>query len=405
MFRKTINNYQIAILLFFLTLLVYFLSYNGEGRHWNYFIVLADAFLDGRLYLLESVSWLNELILWQGKYYVVYPPMPAIFLMPLVFLFGTSFPQPYLSIFVAAANVSLSYLVFEKLYKKQIAVWLSILYGFGTMQWYHAEVGSAWYIAHIIALFFLWLMLLEVFSKQRLWLIGLLIGAAYLSRLPAILAAVFVITYCCTTTRTLVHLHNKFGTISKHRLEIYYKNLILFGIGLSAGVLINWGYNYLRFGTVEDISYRLLPVFNEPWYQGGLFNISNIPIHLTEIFTALPTFSDKPPYIIPSLNVLALWFVTPALLLIPVANFKNKLVICSMITVIVMSLPGLMHGSNGFTQFGFRFALDFLPFLLIIVGDAINKKTFGWAKFLISLSILVNLWGVIMLSFLRVWVL
>lgn len=379
----TNRNIFTFLVLFLVALIIYGISYQGEGKHWNYFILLADAFIHGRLYLTDNPAWLNELITFNNKFYVVYPPMPAILLIPFIYVFGTAFPQPVLSIIIGSLNVGLSYLVFWKFFHKQnLAIWLSLLFGFGTMHWYHTEVGSAWYIAHIIAIFFIWLSLLELLTKQRLWLIGLLIGAAYLSRLPAILAVVFVVSYLNSS-------------------KINVKNLFMLGGGLLVGLLINWSYNYLRFGTIEDISYRLLPIFNEPWYKNGLFSIYNIPIHLQEIFTALPIFSNQPPFIIPSLNVLALWFVTPALLLIPLANFRSKLTSILLITIIVMSLPGLAHGSNGFTQFGFRFALDYTPFLILLVGSVMNSKYENLGKWLICLSILINLWGVVMISILK----
>ncbi len=53
---------------------------------------LADAFLHGHIYLTDHPSWLSELIPRDGVYYVPYPPMPAILLMPLVAIFGTELP-------------------------------------------------------------------------------------------------------------------------------------------------------------------------------------------------------------------------------------------------------------------------------------------------------------------------
>lgn len=257
------------------------------------------------------------------------------------------------------------------------------------MQWYHAEVGSAWYLAHIVTLFFLWLALLEIFNKQRLFLIGLLIGCAYLARLPSILSVIFVLFY----------LQHKFISFEQKKLNL--QNFILLGAGLLPAISVNAFYNYARFGVIYDISYSLLPVFNEPWYRYGLFSIRNIPIHLGEILTAMPKIMPTFPYIIPSLNVMALWFVTPALLLILLAKFKTKIAITSVITVLFISVPSLMHGSNGFTQFGYRFALDYLPFLLILTGLGMRGKVRWWSKLLILLSILINLWGVIMISFLK----
>lgn len=392
---KTTNK-KIAIILGILALLVYILSYRGEGSHLNYFVLLADAFLHGRFHLLTNLPWLNELINMNGYYYVVYPPMPAVLLVPFVAIFGTSFPQSILSILIAAANVSLSYLVFMKIFqRKATAIWVSFLYAFGTIQWYHAEVGSAWYIAHIITMFFIWLTILEIMTKQRLYLIGLFIGAAYLSRLPTILAVVF----------PLIYLSNKFFNFENKKFKgVNFKSFLILGLGILPLISFNFLYNYLRFNTIFDIAYQLLPIFNEPWYKYGLFSVKYIPIHLKEMFTAMPKFTTNFPFIIPSFNVMALWFVTPAFVLILFAKFKERLVFSSFITVIIMALPSLMHGSNGFSQFGFRFALDYTPFLLLIIASVINGHIKWWMKALIMLSIAVNLWGVIMISFLNIWV-
>ena len=156
---KGSSLFKATLILSLVTLVVYGLSYRGEGAHWNYFVLLADAFLGGRLYLTENLPWLNELVKNNNFYYVVFPPMPAILILPFVAAFGVSLPQPYLSILLGAVNVGLSYLAFEKIFGNRVALWTSVLYAFGSIQWYHAEVGSAWYLAHISALFFMWLSL------------------------------------------------------------------------------------------------------------------------------------------------------------------------------------------------------------------------------------------------------
>lgn len=386
------HRFKNAFILFFLTLIIYFLSNRGEGAQWNHFIYLADAFLHGHLYISNI---LTELAYWNNHYFVVYPPMPAILLMPFIAIFGISFYQPLLSIMLGAVNVSLAYIVFLRFFRStKLSLWVSILYAFGTIQWYHAEVGSSWYVAHIVALFFLWLSLLEIVTKQRLFLIGLFIGAAYLARLPTILAIVFVFLY----------LHQKFLQYKDKKLVLNFRNLLLFFIGLSPAVLFNGVYNYFRFGTVFDIGYSLLPIFSEPWYRYGLFNIRYIPVHLKELFISLPVFSNRPPYIIPSIYIMALWFITPAFLLIIRANFRTKLSIASLAALIMISLPGLAHGNNGSTQFGYRFALDLMPYLLLLTASGLQNQFKWWARLLIILSIVINLWGVITVSFLNKWV-
>jgi len=82
---------RIFLLLVLVTLGIYGITHTDRYVALNYFVPLANAFIHGHLYLIDNPSWLNELIKWQGHYYVVYPPMPAILLIPFVALFGEHF--------------------------------------------------------------------------------------------------------------------------------------------------------------------------------------------------------------------------------------------------------------------------------------------------------------------------
>src|SRR5262245_34935113 len=70
---------------------IFLLTTSTDPTPFDYFVRLADAFLNGRLYLLEAPSWLNELVPGGGGWYVVYPPVPALMLIPFVALFGPTF--------------------------------------------------------------------------------------------------------------------------------------------------------------------------------------------------------------------------------------------------------------------------------------------------------------------------
>ena len=382
-----------VLLLPLITFLVYALSNKGEGSHWNYFILTADAFLHGHLNILNPPSWLNELVFWKEFYYSVFPPMPAILLMPFVALFGINFYQPILSWLLGAFSVLLSYMVFCKVFNEKVAFWTSILYAFGTIQWFHAQVGSAWYLAHITSLFFLWLFLWEAFTKHRLIILGFFLGCAYLSRLPTIFALIFI----------LVYFSKDFFSFHRFRIEINWKNALLFLFGLIPFLLINALYNYLRYGVISDIGYTLLPIFNEPWYKFGFLNINYVPIHLAEIFTAMPIIIGIFPYIIPSMFAMAIWFTTPAFILMIFARFRTKIAIASILTIIAIAIPSLLHGGNGFSQFGYRHTLDYMPFLLLLTASGMRDMVKWWTKLLIFLSILINFWGVIMISHLNKW--
>src|SRR5262245_13941020 len=160
-----------------------------------HYLYLADSFLKGHLDLAVTeaeVRQLSELVPYQAKYYVVYPPVPAVLLMPFVSIFGKSFKTGILSILLAASAVALTYVMLRR-YRipEQVSVWVTILFGFGTGFWFHSINGSSWYLAQITAVFFLLLALVEAYGKRRPVLIGAALGAAMLSRLPVLLATPF----------------------------------------------------------------------------------------------------------------------------------------------------------------------------------------------------------------------
>jgi len=90
---------------------------------------------------------------------------------------------------------------------------------------------------------------------------------------------------------------------------------------------------------------------------------------------------------------------SPAYLLaIPVAlaNWRNRIVIGSLLAIGAIAFINLMHFSQGWVQFGYRFSNDFAPFALVLVTLAIAsmRKRIGLAIALVAASIIINAWGV-----------
>jgi hypothetical protein len=59
------------------------------------------------------------------------------------------------------------------------------------------------------------------------------------------------------------------------------------------------------------------------------------------------------------------------------------------------AVSGLSHGTWGFTQFRYRFAVDFYPFLFLLTVIGIGDKMKWHHIALITVCILANLWGVL----------
>jgi len=357
-----------------------YLGTAGPYSYLDYFVPLANAFLHGRLNILDPPSWLSELVNFHGYYYVVYPPMPAVLLLPFVALFGPSFDQGILSVILGGLGVSATWFMLKRIgANDRKAIWLAILFGFGTVFWYAAANGSAWFIAHVSAVLFLTLAIIEKLRQGRSFITGFLLGCAYLSRLPVILSLPFFL---------LLDFH-----LSEWRRAVRKFTLLLLGLAIPVG--LNVLYNYFRYGTIFDIGYFLIPgVLDEPWYQQGIFSIQYIPRHVIAIFFQGPILLNAFPYFKPSWAGLGLFFTTPAFLYIFGASWDR--VTKTSVLAIFSTLPLLItHGNVGWAQFGYRFSLDFTPFLMILTAKGMSENLTLMEKSLIVLSLLVNLWGVV----------
>lgn len=148
---RPILNKQTLILvaLFVAAFAVYYVTGEGYPNNYNYYVRLADAFLHGRLFLFDNPAWLNELIPFNGVYYVVYPPFPAVIMTPLVAVFGLNLNQTLVSIFFGAFTVVLSYILATDVRKSQnyapnlsFSMWAAVLFRFGTIFRWLSSVGS-----------------------------------------------------------------------------------------------------------------------------------------------------------------------------------------------------------------------------------------------------------------------
>ncbi len=352
---------------------------------------LADAFAHGRLYLKNSEPWLSELIPTDSGYFVPYSPFPAIIALPFVLLFG-DFSQTTITNLVGATIPVCMYLIARrKNLSYSSTLFLTTLSGVGTILWFVSAVGSTWYFGQVTAAACLMWAIYFALRKDVPLLVGALIGAAYMSRIHTILSLPFF----------LYLLKDAFY---KER-TMQWKNILLFASGLSLFIVGNAWYNFARFGVIYDKGYLLIPgVLSEPWFSKGIIHYSYIPKNLYTLFLSLPVLIQRPPYIEPSWFGLSILITTPAFLLAFKSHAQKWDVRLALISVLFIGIFVLMHGNNGGTQFGVRYAIDFYPFLFYVLIDLFETKTPGkLAWLLLILGVVVNAWGVIWINFFN-WV-
>ncbi len=365
------------------TTAVFLATAEREPQAYDYFVRLADAFLHGRLHLLEAPSWLNELVPGGGGWYVVYPPVPALLLVPFVAAFGAEFPQQLASCLFGATSVGLAWLLLGRfaldVRRRMI---LTLVFGFGTVFWYVAETGSAWYLGHVTAVMFS--LAAAILALDRRWplVIGVLLGLAAISRLPVALASLGVLML-------LLGIGWPLRVPADRALAV--RRTLGFGIGMAVPVGLYFAYNLARWGTVIDQGYTRIPgVLEDPIYEKyGIFAIEYIPRHLHAIFLRSWNFVDDPPFFQPSWWGLGLFLTTPVLVWLVRARLQDPRVLGSAIATALVAIPIVTHGNVGLAQFGYRFSLDVQVFLFIILATVFERgmSRLAWLASIASIGI------------------
>ncbi|MGD0020138.1 MAG: hypothetical protein ABSD62_12860 [Candidatus Limnocylindrales bacterium] len=141
---------------------------------------------------------------------------------------------------------------------------------------------------------------------------------------------------------------------------------------------------------------RILPQFSGV-YPGD----SGTPLCVAS--SARGLFDAACPLAIPEATGTSIFLSSPAYLLAPLAFIPvlrrklDRATAGAAIAVIAIAFVNLMHFSQGWVQFGYRFSNDFVPFAIILVALGASRLGRFWpvlVPFVVA-SIAVNLWGVI----------
>lgn len=342
-------------------ILYWLLGPEQDGGVW---VPLAEAFLDGRLHLDEDRPWL-ELIHWGGGvHHVPFPPVPAVTLMPAVALMSLQSPGTELSLNTAGAvvgglNVGLTHVLLRRLGTSGWPlILLTVGFATSTHLWVAGMSGTHHYV-QLVAVLFLLAALITAFSGRWPLLAGLFLGLGAGARLPVGLALPLLLLL--------------YGT-RPGRAHL----LVL--LGLAGPAIAVAGYNFARFGDITEFGRALIAsgedqlVTSEPYYPDGLMSLSYVPRSLGWALFGGLTF--QPPFVIPSYSGLSLLLTAPVIFLALLARGRMAVVVG--LTFVVVMLPGLAHGAWGFAQWGYRFILDGMPLLLVLLAIAYRQRRAGW---------------------------
>jgi hypothetical protein len=377
---------------------VYVVSGLGLQTDYDYYGRLAQAFTDGRWWLDDAPSWLNELIpCGEGRFCVAYPPLPAILAVPLVPVFGTAVAQGLVAQLCGGASAGVLYLALRAFgTPRVVAISGAVLSALGTTLFFSSVDGRAWYAAHSVSMLFLAGAFAVSARGGNAVAIGALIGLSALARLPVALAAPALALLCARRAGTP-----------------YGRSLGGVIAGGAPFALLYVGYNLLRWGSPLDEGYTRL-IQGDVFFNHGLFSPLYLLRHLNAIFLQTPEIvPDTPFFLRPRYIGMSLFLTTPAFIWIFAAlrEVRRDVAVAATAAAALLALiPDLLHGTVGFQQFGYRFSIDAQPFLvaLALSGDGRFRGVWRrWPTILlavaITLSLAVNIYATIAITRFDYW--
>ena len=356
---------------------------HGRSSPYNNYDLLAQAFLQGHLWIHWPGAYIDALP-FNGQHYIIEAPTPALLLLPFVAVFGLATNQTLLAVVLASVALGATWRLGEQFgVSRMHNVWICAFLLAGTDLLWCAMLGDVWFIAHVSAVCFTMLALVELSGKKRGWLVALLAVAALGSRFTFVIALP-IYAYLLATE----------GDGLRVRSPRFAKALGGF-VAVLVPCAIAWvWYNIARWGLWYDIGYTA-------WYHldsagmptGSPFQLRYLPYQIQSFFIQRPDAVSGFPWLRPSFNGVALTWTSPALLLAFLARGPRRWVVSLWALTLLCAAPNFLYYVDGYAQFGMRHALDFEPFLVALMFLAVRRGMPKWSYALIAYSIAVGLWG------------
>ncbi len=430
---------------------IYLVSNPSRTSYYNHFVWQAEAFLDGRAVIRYPVeagpdgpgnALFQDVVVatgpngeTSGYALVPFPPLPAVLLMPLVAIWGLATDAQLVATILGAIDVGIAFWVLGRLpLGRPVRIAATVFLGLGTVFWYAAQLGTTWFLAHVVAVGLSLLAIgvalaadpraahgdddlpvgrrAAVAETRRLVaavrrlpldgrqvLAGVLFGLACAARLTVVFGAPFFL------------LVGGGGSVFRRGLSASLGMAIPIGALLAytyatTGHLLHPGYEQLyRF---EALAYPDLGYHREWSIEDPRYLVQNLPLLVAGLPSILPAcdpgtvrglFDPACPIVAPRDVGMSLFLTSPAWIVAFAALRwwgRDRLVTGAAVAVLAIAVVDLMHFSQGWVQFGYRFSNDYAPFGLVLL--ALSLQVGGRARklgyVLVAVSIAVNAWGV-----------
>jgi len=367
---------------------------------YNHFAWLADAFLHGRLSLdgkPPAYAGGNDFASFENRWYVVFPPAPAIFVLPFVALSGRAddFRDGVFFLFLAGLAPVGLFITLQRLRRtgaavitESAALFLSALFAFGTVYFFTAVQGTVWFAAHVVSAAATTFFIAASIGAKYPFFAGVALSVALGTRTHLAFVGIFFLLEAYRVKR---------GRTSRNApmLAEWARCVVPFALPCVVTVAGLLYYNWARFHDPFEVGYRYLQIAWQPRIaKWGMFNYHYLARNLGIVFTNLPYFNpgEYSPKFQLNAHGLALWITSPFYVWLLWPRRRSPIHAACYVALLAAAIPSLFYQNSGWVQFGQRFSNDYAPWLFVLLAIGFERfgRFFKWAA---AVGIAVNLFG------------
>lgn len=339
-----------------------------KGPPYNSYILQVQSWLEGRLDLGQNYSHL-ELAIFDGKYFVSFPPFPSYVMLPFV-LIGWDACDSMIAFAASLAGAVYAYKILRHFnIESNKSIFFTLFLTVGSNWLMTSQNAWVWFIAQNMA-FTLSLMAIYYALKNKAGL-SLSFWACAVGCRPMQILYIPVIIYILYKKHMTENPKDKLIDIVKKKYLCLIAPCI---IALSYMIL-----NYMRFGSITEFGHNYLPEFMR--VEEGQFNICYIPKNLYSLIRLPGISNGKLNY--PAGDGMCVFMISPILIsyiiylirsVIKKDRYDNIYIIISSITVIEVLLI-TAHKTMGGAHFGNRYMNDILPVIFLGLASLLPQKS------------------------------
>jgi len=386
-----------------------------------HFVSLAHSYLHGQLSVMtdglaDRPPGKNDWAFYNGRWYVVFPPLPALLIMPAVALWQTRVWDALFWAIFAGVGPACVYVLLRQLRERALSkrtafedLVLTALFAFGSVYYYVSVQGEVWFAAHVVACPLIALYALFSLRAERPLAAGLALALAGQTRATTyFLAPLFVIEALAAARKAprasqaepphadeLSVWQRVWLFLRDVELPRALPRLLWFALPIAVGIGLTCWLNWRRFGDPFEVGYRYLQIrWTGRIERWGLFHYHFFAKNLAVFLAALPWLMHEAPFVRISRHGLALWVTTPHYLSVPWPKRVSVHSVAFAVSAGCVALLDLCYQNSGWVQFGYRFSLDYSVLLTALL--ALGGRRFGPVFYgLLAYAIAVNAFGAV----------